>query len=178
MSNPFSKEIYRINRWVRHLTTHQEKKESVNAESKGLIRAKRNFKNIPDAYTNTRWIKKLKSWKHQYKTPHQYDQHRKQIPEELQEEQDLLFMLEKKYKDTWYNFDYDLEALKTDKLYDVYNTVYNNHWYRPAERLIKKGKLEAKYYTITAVWNHFFEKKVKTHKFITQIKLKGNNKNE
>ena len=45
---PLAKKIYRINRWIRHLTTHQEKKESVNEDSEGLIRAKRNTKHIPD----------------------------------------------------------------------------------------------------------------------------------
>ena len=45
---PLAKSIYRIHRWIRHLTTHQEKKESLNEDSEGLIRAKRNTKHIPD----------------------------------------------------------------------------------------------------------------------------------
>ena len=94
--------------------------------------------------------------------------------EELQEEQDLLFMLEKKYKNDWYYFCYpDFDANNPD-LYSLYETEFSNHWYNPAERLIKKGKLEAKYFTHSWDFNDFGKKITKSIKFISAIKLKEN----
>ena len=66
------KYIYRcLTHWVRH---YGGKKEKALAErDKEYIRAKRNKKHLPDSWTDTRWIKRCKSWKARSKANHQYE---------------------------------------------------------------------------------------------------------
>ena len=96
--------------------------------------------------------------------------------EELQEEQDLLFMLEKKYKNDWYYFCYEQPNNEDSRTvaYILYNTVYANHWYAPAERLIKKGKLDVQYFDFQWKVPDIKKDKLKNTKFISAIKLKEN----
>ena len=66
------KYIYRcLTKWVRH---YGGKKEKALAErDKEYIRAKRNKNHLPDSWTDTRWIRRSKSWKARSKANHQYE---------------------------------------------------------------------------------------------------------
>ena len=72
--------------------TYKEKRDNSDPETKQYVRAKRREDNLPDGYTNTKWIKKIKdkSWKARCKKRHQYDKHKK-----TEKEKDILGINEK-----------------------------------------------------------------------------------
>lgn len=63
--------------------TLQEKKKNSDPEIEKYVRNKRRWKNLPDGYTDTKWIRKIydKSWKTRVKKEHQWQAHKK-TPEE------------------------------------------------------------------------------------------------
>jgi len=177
MKNMFkkAKEWVRNNISIGKYGTYQEKKTNEDEEHKPFVRAKRSSNNLPDGYTNTRWIKKSKSWKDISKNDKQYKQHNKSIYEnkEEYEEQQFLYLLNHKYKDKWYQFYYDCDKNGKVNFNKLWHLIWNNTWYSAANRLIKKKKLDAQYYihhwTTT---NASGEQKSKTTKYITAVKLK------
>lgn len=72
----YAKKIYTsILRYARRYST--SKRERALAErDKEYIRSKRSVKYLPDAWTNTRWIKRKKSWKATSKKSKQYNEHK------------------------------------------------------------------------------------------------------
>lgn len=116
-----AKLIYKFDIWVRHFSCKKEKALSLDEDHKQYIRAKRNKNHLPDSWTDTRWISKIKSWKNRSKVKHQYEPHVQSEYElnyffnNLKLKQDFLFKLKTLYnKDGigWYFFT-DKENLKT-----------------------------------------------------------------
>lgn len=77
LKEKMAKWFLRYRGFVGTYKTHGEKKKSSDPEIAKYIRAKRKPKNIPDNYTDTKWIKKIsdKSWKTRCRKRHQYDKH-------------------------------------------------------------------------------------------------------
>ena len=108
-----SKLIYIIDRWARRFSSKREKALSLDEDHKKYIRAKRNKNHLPDSWSDTRWIPKIKSWKNRSKVSHQYEKHVQSefelntFYDNIKLKQDFLFKLKTLYnKDGigWYYF--------------------------------------------------------------------------
>lgn len=177
MKNMFkkAKEWIRNGLYIGHYGNYQEIKQNSDEEHKPYVRGKR--KNLPDGYINTKWIKRPKSWKDISKNNKQYKNYNKNIHEDndLFEEQQFLFLLENKYKDKWYYFYYNCDKNGKVDFNQLWHCVWNNHWYSVADRLIKKKKLDAQFYTHTWTFNDFGEPQKKSVNYIIAVKLKSGN---
>ena len=175
------KEWIRAGLYIGHLkTTLREKKKSVDEEHKPFIRGKRTTNNLPNSW-NTQWIRRpKKSWKEKTKNKHQYDQIQHTLSENVNnwdlneqfEEEQFLFLLNKKYKNEWYYFHYTYNENEKIDLNNLYSIVHNNTWYNAAERLVKQNKLDVQYYTHSWTFDNFGVIETRTKKFITAVKLK------
>lgn len=56
-------------------STHSEMAMSLDDEHKPYVRSKRNFSNLPDGYSDTKWIRRCRSWKHRARKRHQWMKH-------------------------------------------------------------------------------------------------------
>lgn len=74
-----AKPIYRSKSefWVGAYMTgiHRERCKAVDEEHKPYVRCARNEHHLPDGFTNTKWIRRKKSWKHRVKKKRQWVKH-------------------------------------------------------------------------------------------------------
>ena len=88
------------------IKTHNEKAKNSDPEIKQFIRSKRLPKNLPDSFTDTKWIKRDKSWKSRCRKEKQWIRHKKsEIEEEILDmESTAIHDLFYKYGDgEWYD---------------------------------------------------------------------------
>lgn len=147
-----SKLIYRIDKWARNFSSKKEKCLSADPENKEYIRAKRNLKHLPDSWTNTRWIHKVKSWKKRSKKKHQYEKHVQSEYElnsfynNVKLKQEFLFKLETLYKKDGIGWYYFPIYIYNGNYYYHYVTNYREHYYDVALELYKEGLIYGECY--------------------------------
>lgn len=153
---------------MRKFSSYQEKKLSVSEEHKPYVRSKRNLKNLPNSYTDTRWIPKIKSWKHASKAKHQYEK-----GTEAKAEVEAI-------KDPWYEekliLRYKLSKLKPDEW--LYINVSDRSARFAANEMLLANEIEG-FYEVTV--NEFYDFNVKklSYEFtLTYIRKKVDNKDE
>lgn len=170
-----AKEIFRFPKWTRSYSSIQEKRLSLDEMHKPFIRKKRSFNNLPDCWTNTRWIHRFGncSWKKRSKVKHQWEKHKKTLTEldicekNKAKKEQFLFLLKTKYKNSWYYFKFTENVRK--KNYDFYSNEIN---YSIANELVNENILEGKFYLKTWEFIDFGEKKVFSKKILIAVKLK------
>ena len=157
-----AKEIFRINKHVGNYSTIQEKRISLDEIHKPYVRSKRSCNNLPDSYSNTRWIHRIKNWKHKSKVKHQWEKHKKTLTElDICEnnkalKNEFLYILKTKYKNSWYEF----------------NFLNNDFYYYIAVDLVNENKLEGKFIIKTWNFNDFNILKTYSRKILIAVKLK------
>lgn len=157
-----AKEIFRINKHVGNYSTIQEKRINLDEMHKPYVRSKRKSKNLPDSYSNTRWIHRIKNWKHKSKVKHQWEKHKKTLTElDICEnnkalKNEFLYILKTKYKNSWYEF----------------NFINNDYYYYIAVDLVNENKLEGKFIIKTWNFNDFNILKTYSRKILIAVKLK------
>ena len=164
-----AKEIFRINKHVGNYSSIQKKRISLDEMHKPYVRSKRSCKNLPDSYTHTRWIHRIKNWKHKSKIKHQWEKHKKTLNElDICEnnkalKNQFLYILKTKYKNSWYEFIY----LNDTNLwsYDVYYSI--------AIELVQDGILEGKFFNKTWNFEDFGILKTYSKKILIAVKLKS-----
>lgn len=174
MKNMFkkAKDWIRNGLYIGKYGNYQEKKLNQDEEHKPFVRGKR--QNLPDGYTDTKWIKRPKSWKDISKNDKQYKNYNKSITEnkELYEEEQFLYLLKTKYKNNWYYFYYNCDDKGKVDFNQLWKGIWNDQWYSVADRLIKKKKLDAQYYIRKWGIESHDKSKTKNIKYITAVKLK------
>lgn len=157
-----AKEIFRINKYAGNYSSIQEKRISLDEMHKPYVRSKRKSKNLPDSYTHTRWIHRIKNWKHKSKVKHQWEKHKKTLTElDICEnnkalKNEFLYILKTKYKNSWYEF----------------NFLNNDFYYYIAVDLVNENKLEGKFIIKTWNFNDFNILKTYSRKILIAVKLK------
>ena len=157
-----AKEIFRINKYAGNYSSIQEKRISLDEMHKPYVRSKRSCKNLPDSYTHTRWIHRIKNWKHKSKVKHQWEKHKKTLTElDICEnnkalKNEFLYILKTKYKNSWYEF----------------NFLNNDFYYYIAVDLVNENKLEGKFIIKTWNFNDFNILKTYSRKILIAVKLK------
>lgn len=163
MKLKLGKLFLRINSWVSGYDSHKEKKLAVSEDHKPYIRAKRNIHNLPDGYTRTRWIKKIKNWKYRSKVGHQWEKHKVTYYEQDKYDPDenakaeILYQLSKLKKDEWLYIDSGSEF----------------HYY--ALKMVMNNEIEG-YFTCTKnEFDNFGIKEVTYRVILTHIRNKLSN---
>lgn len=164
----------------RFKSVRKERLLSVDEEHKPYIRSKRSINYLPNSW-DTQWIRRpKKSWKEKSKNKHQYDKVYHTLSEKTRdrgalndefEENELLFLLKTKYKNKWYYFNFETDKNGKIELDKLYNVRFSDQWYEVAERLVKKNKIKAKFYTHSWEFNYFGTIEIRTREFITAIKF-------
>lgn len=149
--------------------THNEKRQNSDPEVEEYVRGKRKPKNIPDGYTDTKWLKKLndKSWKSRCKKRKQYIKHDKSFKEEeiLNESKKMLQKLRYKYRDKqWHEILIDTYGLPTT--HEIRKELI---WLK---RFIKAGIFKAEYKTLSWEFEYFDKRIIKIKKVIAKVRLK------
>lgn len=164
----WAKEIYRFDWWIgKGKSTQNEKKANSDPEVKSYIRAKRQTNNLPDCW-DTRWIPKIKNWKHRSKVKHQYDKH--------------------KINSVEANAFYNNAAIRQQLLFDLrsgdwiqvqaysgcrtYYHVYDYDRFEMAEKLVEEGLVEPMYKTITWDFDDFGTIITRSKQELIAIRLK------
>lgn len=167
-----AKLIYRVDLWTRHFSSKKEKALNYDDNHKNHTRAKRNKNHLPDSWTNTTWIPKIKSWKSRSKVNHQYDNHilsdyeLNTFYDNLKLKQEFLFKLKTLYyKDDigWYYFS-DPENIQ-------YYCPSEKNYYDIALELCEEGIIIGDLYIKSWTFNDHGIDKIYTQKTLLKCRI-------
>lgn len=164
------KEIFRdLYKWyVGKRNTHQEKVKNSDPDVIPFVRGKRKPINIPDSYSDTKWLRKLKdkSWKNRCKKRKQFIKHEKSNKERLllKDGSKVLQKLKYKYRDMqWHELESDNYGWLLEE-----ETRMDVKW---LEYYAQQGIFEIKYKTITWKFLDFGIEKEKSRKIPQYVRL-------
>jgi len=164
--------------WTGIRRTHNEKIKNSDPEIRQFIRSKRLPKNLPDSFTDTKWIKRDKSWKSRCKKEKQWVVHKKSPIEEeiLDIDSTAIHDIYYKYGDgEWHDiprnqsgfiadsFEYDdlIEKLEKKNMAEIRRENVECTFYRLGDR-IERG------------WNMIEEKRTRLIAVSFRLKQRGN----
>ena len=165
MKLKLGKLFLRIDAWVSGYDSHREKKFAASDEHKPYIRPARSLKHLPNGYTHTRWIPKVKNWKHRSKVKHQWEKHKISYYEN-----DKFNRYDNEQKEVFYH----LSKLKND---DWLYVKYGSELYYAALQLVLTNKIEGYFTCAKHEFDNFGVKEVNYSVTLTHIRNKVSNEN-